>query len=125
MKKNTRPTTAEQYIAQAPVEALPHLRKLRAILQDAAPKAQEVIKWGSPFFVEPRFLFSYSAFKSHLGFYPHQASLEAFREELKDYKTTKRSLQIPYTEPLMENLIKRIAAYCVTYVQHQDDQKFW
>jgi len=86
-EKNQRPTTVDQYIAQAPEEALPHLRKLRAILQDVAPEAQEVMTWGSPFFVEPRFLLSYSAYKTHPGFYPHEASLEAFGEDLKSYKT--------------------------------------
>jgi len=45
------------------------------------------MKWGSPFFVEPRFLFSYSAHKIHPGFYPHEGSLEAFGEDLKSYKT--------------------------------------
>jgi len=125
MKMNHRPTTVEQYIAQTPKEALPHLHQLRGILQDAAPLAQEILKWGSPFFVEPRFLFSYSAYKAHLGFYPHEASLEFFREELQNCKTTKRSIQFPYNEPLMEDLIRRIAEYCVAYVQQEEDQHFW
>ena len=95
MANRQRPTTVEQYISAAPEEALPHLRKLRDILKSVAPEAREVIKWGNPFFVEPRFLFAYSAHKSHINFSPHSACLEPFREELANYKTTKYSLTDP------------------------------
>ena len=125
MADKVRPTTVDEYIATVPDEALPHLRRLRAILRSAAPDAQEVIKWGTPFFVEPRFLFAYSAYKAHLNFSPHTASLAAFREELKNYRTTKYSLQISYKEPLMEDLIRRIAHYCVEHVSQREDQSFW
>lgn len=125
MAKKQRPTTVEEYIFAAPNEALTHVRKLRKILQSVAPEAQEVIKWGTPFFVEPRFLFAYSAHKSHMNFSPHSACMEVFREELADYKTTKHSLQIPYNEPLMEDLIQRMAEYCVAYVSQREDSNFW
>lgn len=125
MAKKQRPTTVEEYIFAAPNEALTHVRKLREILQSVAPEAQEVIKWGTPFFVEPRFLFAYSAHKSHMNFSPHSACMEVFREELADYKTTKHSLQIPYNEPLMEDLIQRMAEYCVAYVSQREDSNFW
>ena len=125
MADRQRPTTVEEYILAAPNESLPHLRRLRAILQSVAPEAQEVIKWGNPFFVEPRFLFAYSAHKAHLNFAPYSASLEHFREELKKYRTTKHFLQIPYRGPLMEDLIRRMAEYCVEYVSQREDNGFW
>ena len=56
-----RPTTIAEYIEAAPREGQPHLRRLYAILKSVAPKAEEAIKWGTPFFVEPRFLFAFSA----------------------------------------------------------------
>ena len=125
MASKQKPTTVEEYILAAPNKALPHLHALRAILRSAAPEAQEVIKWGTPFFVEPRFLFAYSAHKAHLNFAPHRASLMPFQEELKEYKTTKYSLLIPYHEPLMEDLIQRMAIYCVEYVRQREDKGFW
>ncbi len=71
-----RPTTIAAYIKAAPVEGQPHLRRLHAILKSVAPGAKEVIKWGHPFFVEPRFLFSFSAHKSHVSFAPMVAGLD-------------------------------------------------
>src|SRR5215831_15786824 len=104
-----RPATIPEYIRAAPREGQPHLRKLYAILKRIAPKAKQTIKWGTPFFVEPRFLFAFSAHKAHLNFTPTPAGLAPFRKELKAHKTTKVMLQVPYNESLPENLIRRIA----------------
>src|SRR5688572_4158255 len=95
-----RPKTIAEYIRAAPSEGRPHLRRLHAILKGVAPKAEATMKWGTPFFVEPRFLFAFSAYKAHLNFAPSPAALVAFRQELKKHKTTKYMLQLPYDEPL-------------------------
>lgn len=119
------PTTIEAYIRAAPHEGQPHLRRLYAILKSVAPEAEETIKWGTPFFVEPRFLFSFSAHKAHCNFAPSVTALEAFRQELEKHKTTKNYLQIPYTEPVPEELIRKIAAYRLQEVRERDDDAFW
>lgn len=67
-----RPATIADYIAAAPRQAQPHLRRLYALLKSVAPEAEEVIKWGTPFFVEPRFVFAFSAHKAHLNFAPRR-----------------------------------------------------
>ena len=120
-----RPATIAEYIRAAPREGQPHLRRLYAILRSVAPKADEAIKWGTPFFVEPRFLFAFSASKAHLNFAPMAAALEPFRKELKTHKTTKNFLQIPYDAPLPEALIRKIAAYSLRAVRERDDNGFW
>ena len=99
------PTTITEYIEAAPGVSQPHLRRLYKILKSVAPHAEEAIKWGVPFFVEPRFLFSFSAHKAHCNFAPTQAALAAFREELQEHKTTKNYLQIPYNTPIPEELV--------------------
>ncbi len=120
-----RPTTITQYIRAAPREGQPHLRRLHAILKSVAPKAEEVIKWGIPFFVEPRFLFAFSAHKAHCNFAPTAAALEAFRKEVEKHKTTKGTLQIPYNKPLPEGLIRKIAKYSLRDVREREDDAFW
>ena len=120
-----RTSTIDQYIQSASPEGQPHLRKLYAILKSVAPEADEAIKWGSPFFVEPRFLFAFSAHKAHLSFAPTAAALDAFRDELKGHKTTKNFLQVPYDKPLPEDLIRRIAEHCVRALHEREDDAFW
>ena len=120
-----RPTTIAAYIRAAPREGQPHLRRLYAILKSVAPEAEEAIKWGTPFFVEPRFLFAFSAFKAHCNFAPTAAALKAFRKELQKHKTTKNFLQIPYDEPLPADLIRNIAEYSLREVRERKDDAFW
>ena len=120
-----RPSTVPAYIDAAPAAARPHLRKLRALLRKVAPKATETIKWNAPFYVEPRFLFSFSAHKAHLDFAPSQDTLQAFADELAGHRTTKNYLQVAYGEPLPVDLIRRMAAHRVAAVAARSDDSFW
>lgn len=119
------PTTIDEYIRAAPREGQPHLRRLYAILRSVAPEAEETIKWGTPFFVEPRYLFSFSAHKAHCNFAPSSEALGAFREELATHQTTKNYLQIPYDLPVPEDLVRRIAEHRLRVVRERDDDSFW
>ena len=120
-----RPTTIAEYIDTAPKAGQPHLRRLHAILKSVAPKATETIKWGAPFFIEPRFLFAFSANKAHLSFTPMPEGLEPFRKELAKHRTTKGTVAIPYDKPLPEALIRKIAKHRVRTVKARDDDAFW
>lgn len=120
-----RPTTIAAYIRAAPREGQPHLRRLYAILKSIAPEAEETIKWGTPFFVEPRFLFAFSAHKAHVNFAPTAAGLEPFRKELERHRTTQNYLQIPYDASLPEDLIRKIAERRVRDVRAREDHAFW
>ena len=120
-----RPTTIAEYIRAAPREGQPHLRRLYAILKSVAPDAEETIKWGTPFFVEPRFVFAFSAHKAHCNFAPTPAALKAFRKELEKHKTTKNYLQIPYDQALPEDLIRKIAEHRLRDVRVRGGDGFW
>jgi uncharacterized protein YdhG (YjbR/CyaY superfamily) len=120
-----RPATIAAYIRAAPREGQPHLRLLYTILKTIAPKAKETIKWGQPFFIEPRFLFAFSAHKAHCSFAPMASGLAPFRKELKKHKATKYMLQFPYDEPLPEKLIRKIARHRVREVRKRKDDAFW
>ena len=125
LRAAARPTTITEYIQTAPRHGQPHLRRLYAILKSVAPDAEEAIKWGTPFFVEPRFVFAFSAHKAHLNFAPSPAALKAFREELEEHQTTRNFLQVPYNEPLPEDLIRKIAERRLQNVRERGDDGFW
>jgi uncharacterized protein YdhG (YjbR/CyaY superfamily) len=120
-----RPTTITGYIRTAPSEGQPHLRTLYAILKSAAPKAKEAIKWGTPFFVEPRFLFAFGAHKKHLSFVPTAAGLKPFRTLLVGHEVTKNSLRIPYNRPFPKALVRKIALGRLRDVRGRKDGAFW
>lgn len=122
-----KPTTIEEYIAAAPAAARPHLRQLHALLKAAAPKAQEAIKWNMPFFIEPRFLFSFSAHKAHLDFAPTAELLQRYAEagENGEYEVTKHMLKVRYDQPLPAALIRKMAKERVKAVKARKDDSFW
>lgn len=120
-----RPTTIAEYIKAAPKEGQPHLRQLYAILKSVAPKAEETIKWNTPFFVEPRFVFAFSAHKAHLSFAPVLSAMDVFSKELAKHTTTKGMLKVTYNEPLPEALIRKMAKYCLRSVTERKDDNFW
>lgn len=115
-----KPKTVDEYIDAAPNEAKEKLHELRAILNETAPDAEEKIKWGAAAFEDDRILFAFKAFKSHLNFFPTGPALEPFKEDLKEFKASKDSFQIPYNKPLPKDLIRRIAAYRVKDVKEND-----
>lgn len=119
------PDTIAEYILAAPPAGRAHLDRLYALLKSVAPEAQETIKWGTPFFVEPRFLFAFSAHKAHLSFTPTEAGLAPFRAELATHQTTKAMLQVPYKTSLPEDLIRKIAERRFQDVRERRDDAFW
>jgi uncharacterized protein YdhG (YjbR/CyaY superfamily) len=120
-----RPATVAEYLAAAPIEAQPHLRRLRELLQAAAPKATETLKWGNPFFVEPRFVFAYSAHKAHISFAPGTGVMTEFSAVFGQYQSTKHFLKIRYDQPLPEALIRRMAKCSLALVLARKDEGFW
>jgi uncharacterized protein YdhG (YjbR/CyaY superfamily) len=111
-----KPTTIAEYIQAAPDEGQVHLHQLYAILKSVAPEAEEAIKWGTPFFVEPRFVFAFSAHKAHLSFAPTAAALEQFRKELEQHKRPKTSFRFRTTNHCQKHFARSPITVSSLYV---------
>lgn len=101
----------DEYIQTFPKEIQNKLQEMRRTILRAIPDASEEIKWSQPAFVDERILVMFGGFKNHIGFYTTPSSLEAFEDELSDFKTGKGSVQIPYDKPLPTELIIKITEY--------------
>ena len=113
---SAKPKTIEDYIAAAPPQAQDRLREMLACLRKAAPKAEEALKWSNPALSYGTILFIFAAFKKHVSLYPTPSVIEAFRQELADYRTSSSTIQFPLDSPLPVKLIRRIADHRVTQV---------
>lgn len=98
----------DEYIISFPPEIQEILKKLRSIIKEAAPEADEKISYKMPTFVLKGNLVYFAAFKNHIGFYPIPSGIAAFKAELAGYKQGKGSLQFPLDKPLPYDLISRI-----------------
>ena len=100
----------EAYLARVPEPAHTTLQTIRARIRAAAPKAAtECISYGMPAFRYKGALVAYAAFKNHCSFFPMQASLlDAMKDELAGYRTSKGTLQFPVDKPLPAALVKKM-----------------
>jgi uncharacterized protein YdhG (YjbR/CyaY superfamily) len=112
--------TVAEYIAKQPKERQKALRAMRALLKKAAPGAMEEVKWGAPVFSYKRILFAYPAYKNHIALAPTPVVIQAFKKELKGYKTGKGSVQFPYDKPLPKALITKLAKRRVKDAREKD-----
>lgn len=100
----------EAYLAKVPEPARTTLEKVRATIRSAVPKeATEGLSYGMPAFRYKGALVAYAAFKNHCSFFPMQASLiDQMKDELKNYRTAKGTLQFPQDKPLPAALLKKM-----------------
>jgi uncharacterized protein YdhG (YjbR/CyaY superfamily) len=100
----------EDYLAKVPEPARNTLAKVRAAIRTAVPaETTEALSYGMPAFHYKGALVAYAAFKNHCSFFPMQASLiDTMKEELKDYRTSKGTLQFPLDKPLPATLVQKM-----------------
>lgn len=106
----------DTYISAFPAEVQTALQKVRAIIREAAPGAEEAIKYQIPTFVLKGNLVHFAAFENHLGFYPTPSAITAFHKELASYKSAKGSVQFPFNQPIPFDLIRRMVEFRVKEV---------
>lgn len=105
--------TIDEYIAIFPKNVQDILEKLRRVIRESAPEAEETINYGIPTFKLNGNLVHFAAFKNHIGFYPTPSAIVAFKKELAPYKQAKGSVQFPIDKPIPFDLVKKIVDYRV------------
>ncbi len=110
---NNRSVLVDQYIRQFNLEVQERLTKIRDLIKKAAPGAEETIAYQMPTYRLNGNLVHFAAFKNHIGFYPTPSGIDAFQEELADYKNAKGSIRFPHHKPLPYDLISKIVKHRV------------
>ncbi len=98
----------DEYLMNFTGETLKKLKAIRAIVKEIAPEAEEKISYGIPTFALHGNLVHFAGYENHIGFYPGSAPIEKFANDLKEYKTSKGTVQFPLDKPLPLELIRRM-----------------
>lgn len=106
-------STIDEYISQFPKDVQMILNKIRQLIKECAPKAEEAFAYGIPTFKLNGNLVHFAAFKKHIGFYPTPSGIKQFKKELSNYKTAEGTIRFPIDEPIPYDLIKKIVKYRV------------
>lgn len=104
-------TTIDDYIQLWPLEIQKKLKQIRKVIKQTVPEAEERISYQMPMMYLDGVLVYFAAFKNHIGFFPTASGISKFKSELKEYKTTKGTIQIPFEKPIPVELIKQILVF--------------
>lgn len=119
MKKAETSLTVDEYISGCPEQIQAKLKELRSAIREAAPEAEETISYRMPAYKLNGVLVYFAAQKNHIGFYPTSSGINAFREELAAYKTSKGAIQFPLDKPIPLKLVSTIVKFRVKENTHR------
>jgi uncharacterized protein YdhG (YjbR/CyaY superfamily) len=105
--------TVDEYIAAFPKNVQVILQELRHAIKESAPEAEEAISYQMPTFKLNGNLVWFAAFKNHIGFFPKTTAIEAFKEKLGKYDTSKGTVRFPINEPIPFDLVKEMVRFRV------------
>ena len=109
MATRTSTKTIDEYLAAVSDDKRVALEKLRRVIKAAAPKAEECISYQLAAFRLNGPLVAFGATANHCAFYLMSAStVEAHRDELKDYDTSKGTIRFQPNQPLPAALVRKL-----------------
>lgn len=104
-----RPKSVEAYIAAAPLAVRAKLRQMRAAIRKAAPKAQEKISYGMPYYGHRGRLAYFRLNRFHVGLYIPPPTIQQHAKELKAYSTSaSATVRFPLGKKLPTALIQKL-----------------
>ena len=119
-KTSTAPKTVDEYLASVPESARGTLQRIRAVIRSAVPpEATETISYGIPAFKYKGMLVWFAGFSDHCSLFPTASVIQAFKKELKGYKTSKGTIRFPADAPLPDALLKKMVKARVAQVEHK------
>jgi uncharacterized protein YdhG (YjbR/CyaY superfamily) len=102
-----RPKDVDEYIASAPASLQPQLQQLRKAIKAAAPKADEGISYGMPYYHYKGRLVYFQLWSDHIGLYAlPRPVLEQYKHELAGMITGKGTVRLPLAGRLPIALVK-------------------
>ncbi len=105
----TKPTTIDEYLAALSDEKRAALQELRKTIKEAAPAADECISYQIPAFRQNGLLVGFGATSKHCAFYLMSGStMEAYKDELKGYDTSKSAIRFQPDNPLPAALVQKL-----------------
>ena len=107
-KPRTKAKTINEYLRALSDDQRAALEKLRKTIRAAAPAAEECISYQLPAFrLDGKLLVAFGAWANHCAFYPG-AVVEALKDELRDYDTSKGTIRFRSDNPLPAAIVRKL-----------------
>ena len=105
-----KPTTIDEYLATLNNDTRTALQDLRDIIRAVVPQAEECISYQLPAFrLDGKLLVGFGATQNHCALYLMSSStLETYKEELRDYQTSKGAIRSQPDHPIPTSLVRKL-----------------
>jgi uncharacterized protein YdhG (YjbR/CyaY superfamily) len=104
-----KPRTIDEYLAALSEDKRAALERLRKTIRAAAPKAEECISYQIPAFRLNGMLVAFGAAARHCSFYLMSSTIvEAFKDDLRSYDTSKGTIRFQADKPLPAALLRKL-----------------
>jgi uncharacterized protein YdhG (YjbR/CyaY superfamily) len=113
VKSTKPPQSVDEYIAAYPEDLQKKLNAIREVIRKAAPQAVEKIGYGMPAYTFKGMILYFAMHTNHIGLYPYPSAMEAFKQEIAEYRTSKGTIQFPHNRKLPLKLIAEIVKFRV------------
>ena len=115
--------SVDAYLAEVPSkEARLALERIRVIVREEVPLAEEVIAYQIPSYKLNGYLLGFAAFKKHCSLFPGVIVAD-YAEELRDYKTSTGTIQFTPEHPIPETLLRSMIRARVTQLEQRRPTK--
>ena len=85
------------------------MEKLRQTIKTLVPDVQEYLSYKMPAYYYQGMLCGFAAFKKHCSYFPWDSkTVEQFKDELKDFKTSAGTIQFTPEKPIPDDLLQKI-----------------
>lgn len=102
-------TVIDDYFKNLDTPEKLELERVRKVIKQFLPDTVEVISYGMPGFkYKNKYLCGFNAFKDHFSFFPTAEPIEALKNQLKTYKTSKGTILYTLKNPLTSEIIKEL-----------------
>jgi uncharacterized protein YdhG (YjbR/CyaY superfamily) len=99
----------DDYLAKIDEPQRVELERVRKIIHKSVPNLEEAMSYGMPGFkYKGKTLVWIAAFKDHMSLFPTNSPVRELKDKLKNYKTSKGTIQFTLDNPLSESLIKEM-----------------
>ncbi len=100
------------YLNRFDGEVYGRLQTMRSLVSEIVPDATESFSYGLiGYKLNSKPLIYFGGFKEHVGLYATPNGHDAFKEEFSVYRQGKGSVQLPNSQPLPIELIRRVIEY--------------
>lgn len=110
--------SSDQYLAEQSEANRQELNRIRQLVIQLVPEAEESISYGMPAFkYKGKPLLYYAAFKDHLSVFPTSGPISEIEDQLKEFKTGKGTVSFTLKNPLPDSIIEKLVMVRVAQIE--------